>query len=89
MIAPAATSAALGMRDAATRFDTAAHNVANVSTTPFAPLRPDASRGAEGTNDVAAELVGGTILAPAAYSANATMARVADETRGALLDVLA
>ena len=67
----------------------AAHNVANVSTEPFSPLRADGSQAVEGSNDVASELVGGTVIAPAAYSANATMLRAADEARGSLLDVLA
>ncbi len=89
MIAPAASSAAWGMADASTRFDVAAHNVANMSTEPFSPLRPDGSQGAPGTMDVASEIVDGTILAPAAYTASATMLRVSDETRESLLDVLA
>jgi flagellar hook protein FlgE len=89
MIAPASSSAVWGMADASRRFDVAAHNVANVSTEPFAPLRPDGSQGPDGAMDLATELVSGTILAPAAYTANAAMFRVADETRGALLDMLA
>ena len=44
---------------------------------------------AGGTGDLATELVEGTMLAPAAYTANAAMFRAADETRGYLLDVLA
>jgi hypothetical protein len=44
---------------------------------------------AAGTGDLATELVEGTMLAPAAYTANAAMFRTADETRGYLLDVLA
>jgi hypothetical protein len=44
---------------------------------------------AEGTGDLATELVEGTMLAPAAYTANAAMFRAADETRGYLLDVIA
>jgi flagellar hook protein FlgE len=89
MIAPALNSAAWGMADASRRFDTAAHNVANVSTEPFSPLRPDGSQGAAGTMDLASELVSGEILAPAAYSANAAAFRTADEMRGDLLDVIA
>jgi hypothetical protein len=90
MIAPASASAVWGMADAGRRFDVAAHNVANVSTEPFAPLRADGGgHGAVGSMDVASELVSGAMLAPAAYSLNATMFRVADETRGALLDILA
>ena len=86
---PAVNSAMLGMTDASRRFDVAAHNVANMSTEPFSPLRPDGSQGAEGSMDLASELVEGTMLAPAAYTANAAMFRAADETRGYLLDVLA
>jgi hypothetical protein len=39
--------------------------------------------------DVASEIVDATMLAPAAYTANATVLRVADETQKSLLDVLA
>jgi hypothetical protein len=44
---------------------------------------------AAGTGDLATELVEGTMLAPAAYTANAAMFHAADETRGYLLDVIA
>jgi len=88
-ITPAINSAALGMADSSNRFDVAAHNVANMSTEPFSPLRPDGSQGPEGSMDLASELVDGTMLAPAAYAANAAMFRTADETRGYLLDILA
>jgi flagellar hook protein FlgE len=88
-ITPAINSSVLGMAAADRRFDTAAHNVANMSTEPFSPLREDGSQGAEGSMDLATELVEGTIVAPAAYTANAAMFRTADETRGYLLDVLA
>ena len=54
------------MADASNRFDVAAHNVANLSTEPFSPLRPDGSQGPEGSMDLASELVEGTMLAPAA-----------------------
>jgi flagellar hook protein FlgE len=88
-VAPALSSSVWGMTDASNRFDVAAHNVANVSTEPFSPLRPDGSQGPEGSMDLASEMVEGTMLAPAAYTANAAMFRTADETRGYLLDVLA
>jgi flagellar hook protein FlgE len=88
-ITPAINSSVSGMADAGRRFDVAAHNVANMSTEPFSPLRPVGSQGAEGSLDLASELVEGTIVAPAAYTANAAMFRAADETRGYLLDVLA
>jgi flagellar hook protein FlgE len=86
---PALNSAVWGMADASNRFDVAAHNVANVSTEPFSPLRPDGSQGPEGSMDLASEIVEGTIIAPAAYTANAAMFRTADETRGYLLDIFA
>jgi flagellar hook protein FlgE len=89
MITPAFSSAVSGMADARRRFDVAAHNVANVSTDSFAPLRADGPQGEAGTLDVASELVNGTVLAPAAYTVNATVIRVADETRKSLLDILA
>jgi hypothetical protein len=44
---------------------------------------------ADGSGDLATDLVEGTMLAPAAFKANAAMFRTADETRGYLLDVLA
>jgi flagellar hook protein FlgE len=44
---------------------------------------------ATGTGDLGTELVEGTIVAPAAYAANAAVFRTADETRGYLLDVFA
>jgi flagellar hook protein FlgE len=88
-VAPALSSSVWGMADASNRFDVAAHNVANVSTEPFSPLRPDGSQGPEGSMDLASEMVEGTMLAPAAYTANAAMFRTADETRGYLLDILA
>jgi hypothetical protein len=44
---------------------------------------------ATGSGDLATDLVEGTIVAPAAYAANAAVFRTADETRGYLLDVLA
>ena len=44
---------------------------------------------ADGSGDLATDLVEGTIVAPAAYTANAAVFRTADETRGYLLDVLA
>ena len=89
MITPALSSGVTGMTDAARRFNVAAHNVANVSTEPFSPLRADGPQAAAGTMDVASELVNGTIIAPAAYKANATLLRVADDMRGSLLDILA
>jgi flagellar basal body rod protein FlgG len=88
-VSPALYSAAAGMAAAGRRLDTAAHNVANVSTEPFAPLRADGSQGPEGSLDLASELVEGTMLAPAAYAANAAMVRAADETQRSLLDIFA
>src|ERR1700754_2832042 len=44
---------------------------------------------ATGSRDLASELVEGTIVAPAAYAANAAVFRTADETRGYLLDIIA
>jgi flagellar basal body rod protein FlgG len=77
------------MADAGRRLDVGAHNLANVSTEPFAPLKADGSQGAPGSMDLVDEMVDTTILAPAAYAANARVVRAADETRGALLDIRA
>jgi hypothetical protein len=89
MVAPALNSAVRGMVDAGRRLDTGAHNIANASTEPFSPLRPDGSQGAPGSMDLVDEMVDTTVLAPAAYAANARVVRAADETRGALLDIRA
>jgi flagellar basal body rod protein FlgC len=85
----ALSSAARGMSDAGRRMDTAAHNIANVSTEPFAPLRADGTEGAAGSLDLVAELVDATMLAPAAYAANASVARAAAEMQRSLLDIRA
>jgi len=85
----ALSSAARGIADAAGRLDTAAHNIANISTEPFAPLRADGSQGAVGSLDVVSEIVDATMLAPIAYTANATVARTAAQMQRALLDMRA
>jgi flagellar hook protein FlgE len=87
--APALSSAVNGMADASRRSDVAAHNIANASTDPFSPLRPDGSQGAPGSMDLASEIVDGTMLAPVAYAANAQVVRTADSMRGTLLDIFA
>jgi flagellar hook protein FlgE len=86
---PALSSATRGMSNAARRMDVAAHNVANVSTDAFAPLRADGSQGPVGSMDLVGELVDATMLAPFAYTANATVARTAGEMQRALLDIRA
>ena len=86
---PALSSATRGMSDAARRMDTAAHNVANLSTDEFAPLRADGTRGPVDSMDIVQELVDATMLAPFAYTANATVARTAAEMQRALLDIRA
>jgi hypothetical protein len=78
MITSAAINTAnYGMAAAGRRYDAAATRVA-------APPAVSVS-----TTDVAADLVDATIVAPAAYGANAAMFRAADQTRGTLLDILA
>jgi flagellar basal body rod protein FlgC len=69
--------------------DVAAHNIANISTDPFAPLRADGTQGAVGSLDLVDELVDATMLAPIAYTANASVARTAAEMQRALLDIRA
>jgi hypothetical protein len=71
--APALSSARRAMSDAARRMDAAAQSVANDSTDP--------------SGDLVTDVVEATILAPAAYTANAVVARTAAEMQGALLDV--
>ena len=85
----ATSSAVRGLTDASNRFDTAAHNIANVSTDPFSPLNPDGSQGAEGTVDLASQLVGGEMLAPTAYTANAKVLETQAAMTKALLDIRA
>jgi len=69
--------------------DVAAHNVANMSTDAFAPLRADGTQGTVGSLDLVDELVQATMLAPIAYKANATVARTAADMQRALLDIRA
>jgi flagellar hook protein FlgE len=88
-VSPAMFSAVRGMTDAGRRMDAAAHNIANVSTEPFAPLRADGTQGDVGSADLATDLVEATMLAPIAYAANASVIRAADETQRALLDIRA
>ena len=73
---PAFSSAAWGMANASRRFDTAAVNVANgsLSSSP---------------TDMTSDLVDATMLAPAAYTANATVLKVAAEMQRSLLDIRA
>jgi flagellar basal body rod protein FlgC len=86
---PALSSATRGMSAAGRRMDTAAHNVANLSTEPFAPLRADGTQGPVGSLDLVDELIEATMLAPIAYTANAAVARTAAEMQRALLDIRA
>ena len=71
---PALSSAAWGMADASRRFDAAAENVAAGSASP---------------TDITSDIVDATMLAPAAYTVNATMLRVAAETQKSLIDIRA
>ena len=73
---PAFSSAAWGMANASQRFDTAAVNVANGSLS-------------QSPTDMTSDLVDATMLAPAAYTANATVLRVAAETQKSLIDIRA
>jgi flagellar hook protein FlgE len=74
--APALTSAARGMAAAGRRMDIAANNVANNAD--------DSS-----PTDLVDDLVDATIVAPFAYTANASVARTAAEMQRALLDIRA
>jgi flagellar basal body rod protein FlgG len=81
---PASASALLGLTDARDRAHSAAHNIANASTEPFAPLRPDGTQGAAGTLDLGGEIVGTTIL----YGANLRVIQTDDEMRASVVDLL-
>jgi flagellar basal body rod protein FlgC len=77
-IVPALSSALRGMSDASQRMDVAAQNVADDTTSP------DADAGG-----LVSDLVEATIVAPGAYTANATVARTAAEMQRHLLDIRA
>lgn len=77
MITPTApSSASSGIAAAARRYDAASANIATPAARPAVTM-------------AATDLVDGTVLAPAAYSANAAVSRTADEARRSLVDVLA
>jgi flagellar basal body rod protein FlgG len=75
-----------GLADAQNRVDTA-HNIANASTEPFSPLRPDGSQNAPRTQDLAGEIVG-SMQATILYGANLRVIRTDDETRASVVDLL-
>jgi flagellar basal body rod protein FlgC len=77
-IVPALSSAVRGMSDASQRMDAAAQNVAADTTSP------DADSG-----ELVSDLVEATIVAPGAYTTNATVARTAAEMQRHLLDIRA
>lgn len=90
-----------GMQSARTRFATSAHNVANLLTEDFRPLRTTQTAVAGGGSQarvdqspaprpvsLAREVVG-QIEAGVQYTASARVLQVGAELRGSLLDVLA
>jgi flagellar basal body rod protein FlgG len=85
---PAPASALTGLADARGRLDAAAHNLANASTEPFAPLRPDGTQGPPGTLDLGGEIVA-SMQATIVYGANLRVIRTEDEMRASVVDVLA
>jgi flagellar basal body rod protein FlgG len=85
---PGTVSALAGMHDASRTLDVAAHNVANASTAPFAPLRPDGTTDATDTLDFPTQMVA-VATAPIVYAANAQVVRAADTMTGSLLDLFA
>ncbi len=76
---PALSSAARGMSDASRRMDVAAQDVADDTTTPDAVDSPQ----------LVSDFVEATIVAPGAYTANATVARTVAEMQRQLLDIRA
>jgi hypothetical protein len=75
-VIPGAMSSALrGMSAASWGFDKAAQDVADDAADP--------------SGDLPGDLVEATVLAPAAYTANAVVARTAAEMQGSLLDMRA
>jgi hypothetical protein len=85
---PTPVSTLAGLHDAEHRLDVAAHNVANASTEPFAPLRPDGTLDAPDTLDMPTQLVA-VATAPIVNTATARLLRAQDTVLGSLLDVLA
>jgi flagellar basal body rod protein FlgG len=85
---PSTVSALTGMQGAVRSLDTAAHNVANANTEPFAPLRPDGSTDATDSLDMPTQMVA-VATAPIVYAANAQVVRAADQMTGSLLDLFA
>jgi hypothetical protein len=75
VIPGAMSSAVRGMSAASWGLDNAAQDVAEDATDP--------------SGDLAGDLVEATVLAPAAYTVNAVVARTADEMQGSLLDIRA
>ena len=85
---PAPASALTGLADARDRMDTAAHNLANASTEPFSPLRPDGTQGVPGSLDLAGEVVG-RMQATVIYGTNLRVIRAEDEMRASVVNILA
>jgi flagellar basal body rod protein FlgG len=84
---PASVSALAGLTDARDRLDTAAHNIANANTEPFAPLRPDGRQGEPGTQDLGGDIVG-SMQATILYGANLRVIRTDDAMRSSVVDLL-
>jgi flagellar hook protein FlgE len=85
---PSTVSALAGMQSASRSLNTAAHNLANANTEPFAPQRPDGSTDATGSLDLPTQMVA-VATAPIVYAANAQVVRAGDQMTGSLLDLFA
>lgn len=81
-------NALLGMQDAQRRSAISSHNLANLNTENFAPLRADGQEGQPGSMDVASEVVD-SIASSRAFEVNAKAMRIADETFKSLIDIRA
>lgn len=81
-------SALFGMQDAQRRAAISAHNLANMNTENFRPLRADNEAGEPGSMDAAEEMVE-SMSATRSFQVNAKVAQAADETWKSLIDIRA
>lgn len=81
------SNAVFGMQDAQRRAAISSHNLANLNTENFQPLRADGAAG-QGPVDVASEVVD-NMSAARSFQLNVKVAQAADETWKSLLDIRA
>ena len=82
------SNALFGMQDAQLRAARSSHNLANLNTEGFRPLRADNQLGEPGSMDPAEQMVE-SISAQRSFEVNAQVVRSADETWKSLIDIRA